>query len=558
MASAREQLDVLSRAFLTRFFENEITAGTDDLTGSFFWLVAALAMPGLFIPWLMVFNWNFEAVVHGHDVLRIVSRADKAFYLGVSMLCAGGITTIVWTSLLPDRRDALVTGPLPVKAGVVVGAKLLALAAYVGIVAIGMHAAGSIFWGALLGSKGPRFFVLRGIAAHLLASGAITMWTCFAVAALQGVVLVVCGPRLFARASTVLQVVVVASLAVLMVWLPGMSLAASQTLRGGANAQPWTLAMPPIWFLGLYEWLLGTSEPLIWMLAGRAAAALAIAAAIAAATFPLAYRRLTAAAIEADGARGSALGRACRAALVWTSGRDSAVRAAAEFFVTTLRRVERQRFVLASAIGLSLAWMLPGSRAVAIAPAPQAPLLALPFAAMMFLLVGLRIASSLPADVRAAWVFDVHDLSRHDARQALERMMIALGVVPPVVLSTALFWYLWDGAFAIKHAVVSTAIAVLFVQMLIWRCDGMPCGQRWTPARLDLGRRWPLHLGLFLFVVGFVPRLEVAIASSSFWTAVVASALIVAAAVVRYASAHHAIVPSYDDVDPVAGVLRIN
>ena len=74
-----DQGRALTRAFLSRFFESEITTGTDDLKGSFFWLLAALAMPGLFIPWLMVFDWHMIGMFQGADALREASRAEKTF-----------------------------------------------------------------------------------------------------------------------------------------------------------------------------------------------------------------------------------------------------------------------------------------------------------------------------------------------------------------------------------------------------------------------------------------------------------------------------------------------
>ena len=141
------QVDALARAFLVRFFESEITTGTDDLKQFFFWLLAALAVPGLFIPWIMAFEWQLLARMDGAEALRIASRAEKTFYLGFTMIASGVLTAIAWSSLLPDRRDTLILGALPVQPRTVVAAKLLALAAYVGLVAVAMHAAGSIFWG---------------------------------------------------------------------------------------------------------------------------------------------------------------------------------------------------------------------------------------------------------------------------------------------------------------------------------------------------------------------------------------------------------------------------
>jgi hypothetical protein len=75
---------------------------------------------------------------------------------------------------------------------------------------------------------------------------------------------------------------------------------------------------------------------------------------------------------------------------------------------------------------------------------------------------------------------------------------------------------------------------------------------------MGFGRKWPLHAGFFLLVVSGVPPLEVLLFRSRTGTAVFVLVLITLALLARYASARHQIVPTYEDVDPVAGVLRIN
>jgi hypothetical protein len=174
------------------------------------------------------------------------------------------------------------------------------------------------------------------------------------------------------------------------------------------------------------------------------------------------------------------------------------------------------------------------------------------------LLVGLRLAASLPGDVRAGWLFDVHQPSRAHARQALERMMVALGVLPPVLLSAPVYWWLWGGTVAIVHSAIGLALGGALVQRLIWDCDSIACGQRWAPARGNLGRRWPLYLGVFLLVAVGVPRLELLLFQNLHAAAGFVLLLLILVFAARYASAKHVIVPSYDDVDPVAGVLRLN
>lgn len=558
MSHAREQVSALARAFFARFFESEITAGTDDLKQAFFWLLAALAMPGIMIPVLMSFDWTLLAMMNGYAGVRAASMSEKAFYLGVSMVTAGGLTAIAWTSLLPDRRDTLILGAMPVRPSLVVMAKLVALAAYIALIAIGTHLAGTLFWASLLANNAPFTFLLRSFPAHFIASAAITATTALSIAAAQGIMLAGLGPRLFQRTSIILQVLTVGVLAMCFALLPLLNSSAVHTITGGPRAQAWLLWLPPMWFLGLYEWMLGTRDPTLVMLAGRAMLALGASAAVVVVTYPLAYRRLMVSVVEAGHQQRRAITRALHALLIWLAGRHPAARAAAEFFTATIGRVERQRFILAITIGLALAWSLPSLRSYEPAARPEATLLALPITVMMFLLGGLRIASALPGDPRAAWLFEVHDISRKSARQALERMMLLLGVLPPITVSTPVYWAFWGGTIAATHAIVMGALGIATTELLIWHCNGMPCGQQWTPARMGFGRRWPLYFGVFLLMVAVVPRLEALFFHHRWLTAFFVAFLVLLALAVRYASARHEIVPVYEDVDPVAGVLRIN
>lgn len=552
------QADALARTFFARFFESEITSGTDDLKQTFFWLLAALAMPGIFIPALMSFEWGLVGRFRGYDVLQAQSMGEKAFYLGFSMVSAGALTALAWTSLIPDKRDTLILGAMPVRPATVVTGKLAALAAYIALIAAGMHLAGTLMWGSLLGNDAPFSFMMRSFLAHFVASTGITAATALAIAAAQGVTLSLLGPRLFRRASTILQVVVVAALALFFALLPALNVSAAHAIGGGPRAQPWILALPPMWFLGLYEWILGSTQPLVSQLARRAVLAFTLPLAVVIVTYPLAYRRLMVSMVEAGRHERGRLSRAAQRLLVRLAGRDSAVQAAAEFFTATIGRVERHRFVLAITIGVALAWSLPGLRAYEPSARPEPSILALPIAMMMFLLAGLRVASVLPGDPRASWLFEVHDLSRADARQAVERMMLVLGVLPPILLSVPLYWQLWGATAALTHAAVMAALGVATTEFLIWHCSGMPCGRQWTPARMGFGRRWPLHLAFFLLLVGFVPRLEVLMMRNPFGAAIFIAFLVMLALGARLASARHEIVPVYEEVDPVAGVLRIN
>ena len=550
----------LTSTFFARYFENEITTSVDDLKGAFFWLLAALAVPGIFLPWLMVFDWHMIALFKGPIALREASQVEKAFYLGFSMIASGLLTTIVWSSLLPDQRDALILGALPVKSSTIVAARLAALAAYVLLVAISMHAISAVFFGLLLGTKSSGLFTLRGIVAHFVASSAASAAVALSVAAAQGLTLAAGGPRVFRRMSTVLQACLVGIMAVGLAVLPIIAFSMAHTVRGfGSRRTPWVLSTPPAWFLGFYEWILGTSDPVLLGLARTAVIALLASMAITVATYPLAYRRLMLASVERGAGPGrSLIGRLWRGLLIRAAGRHAEARAAAEFYIATITRVERHRFVLAMALGVGLAWIVAGSKLLDPALAPAAGWLSLPLSAMIFLVSGLGIAATLPGDVRAAWLFEVGEPSRAHARQALERTMFLIGVVPPALVTVPVLWMFWGRDVALTHAAVLLAIGAVTIQLLIWHCSGMPCARRWNLSGASLGYRWPFYVTAFFVVTMGIPRLEVLLFADTTIAAVCVGLLLVVAGIVRHASASHDMPPSYDDVDPVAGVLRLN
>ena len=105
--------------------------------------------------------------------------------------------------------------------------------------------------------------------------------------------------------------------------------------------------------------MLGTDDPVPLQLARRAAVLSACAVAVV-------MRDLSPclSAAHGVGRRGrprvaNAAARAIQGLLVRAAGRQPAPRAAAEFYTATIARVDRQRFVLAIAVGLALAWACP-------------------------------------------------------------------------------------------------------------------------------------------------------------------------------------------------------
>jgi len=159
------------------------------------------------------------------------------------------------------------------------------------------------------------------------------------------------------------------------------------------------------------------------------------------ATFPLAYRRLMVSVVEHGQAGRQWPGRLVRGVLIGAAGRHPEVKAAADFYLTTLARVERHRFMMAMAAGSAVAWVVLGASMMEPPSGPEAAWLSLPLSAMISI---------------------------------------------------------------------------------------------------------------------YVPRVELWLTGHPYLAAVFVGQWLIAASAMRYAAARHVILPSYDEVDPAAGVLRLN
>ena len=445
-------------------------------------------------------GWGWSMIAHyqGPEALRLISRPDKVFYLGFAMIASAIVSLITWNTLLLDRRDRIVLGPLPLPAAAVVLAKLAALLGYIGLVALAMHALASVAFGVALAANNTIIFAFRGIAAHLIASVAASLFVMLAVVALQGLTLALLAPRWFARVSPALQLAVVCLVITGVLTLPALtqSVNGAVTTAGGPDA--WILATPPLWFLGLYERVLGTTNPALLGLSRTAQVAMALVSVTAIASFLVASGR---AHVANTGRHVIQVRRSAVAirALATAMGRDPQFQAAARFVLTTIARSHRHRLVMASAIGAATAWGLPAWISLSgRSEAPQLALLSSVLAVPLFLLIGLVVSAWMPIELKAAWAFELGSIPRWTARLVLERTMVVFAIAPPVLVFSLIYWWLWGIQAAALHALFALAAGTLLVQALLWNGNGVPCTRPWNRETLRLRHSWPAYLAVLL------------------------------------------------------------
>jgi hypothetical protein len=513
------QFRPLVDTFLARFFENEVTVGRTDLRQSFFWVIAVLAGPGLLGVVYRHFAWSDIAMRHGADALAAYVLFDKSLYLAVTFVAIGFVSAVAWPSLTIDRRDGLILGALPIRLRSIVTAKLAALGTYIVILSLGMHGLTALLIGGALNAGVSLDAVLRGIAAHLIAATSLAVFVFATAAGAQATSLALLGPKQFTRVSAALQVLFVGMTTASLIALPTIAGGAPGTLAGvGRFRVGWIVYTPPIWFLGLYETISGSSLPIMHSLAGIALAALGATLATLFVAYPIACRRVLLATVQGSPVRSQPWLRRLASTLPRALARRLPTRAAIQFGLATFSRVSRQRLVMSAGVGLglaaitpiALAWIArpigPPSRRLTVAVA-AAPLLF-----MVWVVTALRVAASAPAELQARWVFAVAPSPWTTGRDAARRIMLALGVLPIAAVAAAFWWVHFGPARAIEHAIVTALAGLILVEIHSWGVAAIPCTRALDPGAVNLQARWPAYVvGLVLFC-GELPQAEIALA----------------------------------------------
>jgi hypothetical protein len=508
------QLGVLTRAFLARFFENEAAGTTTDAREGFFWLIAALGTPGIFLPLWMYFRWAEVAAIRGLPSMHVALLFDQTIYLGITAVGVALLTAMVWHTLIIERRDALILGSLPVRRRTVTIAKLAALTAYIALISVGMHGIAALLYGFGLSSLESWDRLLRFTTGQMSASVLLNCFVFFAIVGAQNAVIAIVGPRRFARVSSLLQVGVVGAGVGLLLLLPfmvGHADALAERVPAYPRAMDW---LPPVWFLGLHQVVSGTDAPAMGPLAARALVGTGAALALTLVSFPIAGARIMRAAVEGQVTRQSSQLTHAARWLVAAIGLTPQRRGALQFTLAALARTHQQRLILAVTVGAGLAIVMPAA-VLYLEGAnlgfwthrgwrpPPVSLVAAPLLWNFVIVCGMRAAMALPSELPAAWLFSVAPAPMFVGRHAARSLLVLPGVILPLAVA-ALVWYRVWPAGLVTGALVAEALAMMaVVDGALWGFVGIPCAKPLTPHRSGLASRWPALL-VVLYVYAYL------------------------------------------------------
>jgi hypothetical protein len=256
---------------------------------------------------------------------------------------------------------------------------------------------------------------------------------------------------------------------------------------------PW---LPSYWFLAFFQQLNGTFVPdALAVLARRAWIGLAAVLSGAVAAYLICYfRTLRKIAEQPDILPGSA-------GLRWFPRfGGSLATAVAQFSIRTLLRSRRHRVTLSFYLGIALAIVLLISKDPTLVGVhwrqanPQ--MIAGSVLVICSTVVGMRVAFSMPIDLRANWIFRVMPIGGGpENRSAVRRTLLALAVVPVWLASAAVFFWIWPWPQAAGHLVVLALIGVVAAEVCLQSFRKIPFTCSYLPGKTHF------HVAVIVYVV---------------------------------------------------------
>jgi hypothetical protein len=464
----------LLRHFVSTFFDSELTTTPDD------WKTPAIGAFSLLLPWFPLFAQPLKfKYVHFSSLptpgpYQTAVRADELWLLTLMMSAIGLVTALKWQSLFPSLRDYQVLGTLPLRARQVFQAKFLALLIVSTITVVVINALPCLTFPLVSFS---RWQINPSLTEHLevqaIAFASACYFFFFGLLAVQGLLLNLLPPRRFGRVTGYLQGLLVAAMLILVV----LSFSVDTRFLAAALRPQLSAWLPPVWFLGLYQNLLGDPDPVMAALAQRAQAALAIALALAVACYLISYQRHRKLMVE--GATGSSSGdRKWTGMLLEWLVPNPRQQAILVFMAKTLARSSQHRTILMGYGGFGLAILISGilgmQEAVSRPNRTAACFVYAHVILLTFLLIGLRHLFTIPVELKANWTFQITERQgRLEWMRAVDRFILFWGAILMLAIPLPIEVKLL-GWRAVAEAMIFTAFGLLCYEWVFTSWQKLP------------------------------------------------------------------------------------
>jgi hypothetical protein len=469
----------LVRHFLARMLDGEWSSTRGQ------WQNVAVGAFALLLPGSMVLlrsgsrlqgKFRLLAMLDNPEPLRAARMADELGLLTLLFAVTGLIGLIQWQNFFPGRRDYLSLAGLPIRSRQIFLARFAAVLLFSTALVAAMNLLPSL--------------TSANIGAQAVASGLGCFFVLFAMVALQGVLLNTLPARLFARVSAYVQGVLIGALI-----LAGLySWSVREWPRAVIARLPEFGAwVPPVWFAGLHERILGDQDPFLHRMATRALVAVLVAAGLTVLSYLMSFRRYRRLLVESPTYVG--VPRKSSWSLLRLAAGGPQQEAILQFMAKTLVRSRAHRMIWLAYAGAAVGVVVNSSlidgvflsKSTEIAKALKFAVLFWPLGTSAILLNGLRHVLSIPAELPANWIFRITESQgRKQWMAAVERFVMLYAVAPiylaifPVAVST-LGWPI-----ALRLTTLQVLVSLTMFELLFDSWQQLPFTCSYTPGKRSL------------------------------------------------------------------------
>ncbi len=489
---------ILWKAFLEQFVANESTTSDLQMRRAIIGVVTFLVMPGLFLMMRTMSSYELTLkVAEARNMPELIETrlAQMAvLFVSYSMVTTGVLTVFIWDTLVFDKRDSMVLGPLPLSGMTIVSAKLAALATFLLGTALVVNVTSGFPFALVTGATEGHF--VRHLAGHLTGTIGGAVFLFCTLVTVRGLLVLLVSPQFATTVGSLLQFVFLSAVLCFMMVPAAL---------GRSTA-------PISWFFGLFELIRGSREPGVEALAGRALIALPISVAGATAVTWGGYWRQMRAALAPPARVGANAGLRRRVARL-LAGRDSIARATADFVLITLARSRPQQVPIAisasmavAIIGVALATREGGFEELQTA---RTAVLWIPIVLGYWIVVGLRASFAMPTELPAAWAFSVHSrMPSASYWSGVRAAIVAFAIGPALAANAFVVAPLVGWRVAVVHTIVVCLAIFITAQFASLLTDSVPFTRAYPPGHAKLKTRWQLYL-LGMYAAAYLPvRIE--------------------------------------------------
>jgi hypothetical protein len=469
---------VLTRHFFTSLFDFGFLSddGAESLKRALLGSLAVALAFGLLLTRVFMAKYS-ELSAGPADAYERAVVADHAFLISVPMWIVAAAVGFVGESLFPDRTDFRILMAEPLSRLTIFGSKLASLLLFSGLFVAGAHLALLPLAGLTMIGAMKTGSIVMTAAAFGFSSVLGSLYAALAIVAVHGL-LVLVAPR--ARLLVFSGAVRSCLIGALVLSLP--LIARLPATEGAFSSNAWWLPwVPPAWFVGLERWLIGDASRA--GLAAEAAIGTIVVLIVSVASYVLLYRRFDQVTVQSSPSENSA-GRD-RSLARW-NGRAPVRRAIGRFVAITIQRSVLHQGLVVGALAVAGAWVL---NSLLNADGWREPfdrrhraliltLLWAPMTMVFLAIPAIRLALSVPLDLKANWIFRMTEdvAGRAEVVAANVRVVLVLAVALPIaLLAPVQAWVL--GTSALRVVAVEAMIGWLLVEWLMadWRRIPFTC-----------------------------------------------------------------------------------